>query len=486
MELPQELRFENLSKPHSATMYTQKTSPVSFSQDFCRFEIPKQGILNSTGIIEFSFTPSQSTNLAGVTYPVNIGCFANIERAVMTTSSGKVIMDNRNFAEKQVCEEAFRDGSHGHFLSRYMNLSNWSFNYTSPLEPVSGYLRLSGVPQNSLGEESLSGNKWSSPPITTMGGTVSPVVPQSVRVSIQQLFPFLYGVQLPVNIMETLYIDIYWKRDTEEGKVVLGRTALSGSSSYTSGGVVNQDDCFLISDHMVYDDSSVMEAIKGHQMMNGGLSFPFRDYVSQIISTQAPESEINELQYERELGSSRYKLTDIRNIELINMNGQYNPFLGKYYSNGNQIRDIQLTLNDSNYFPDNDKTQMENYTELSSLYENVPPYIPRVIYATGSTDQNSALPNGAYSDDTEPVQSNFNGLNQRLISGQPNLIGINLKDSEGKSFQNGNQPIRMYYKKKSSSVQSGWNTGSLQYFFIGFERAFSIANNGNVLVSEYS
>ena len=48
MELPEELRFENLSTPHSAQLFTQKTQPVSFSQSQVRFEIPRRGILNSS------------------------------------------------------------------------------------------------------------------------------------------------------------------------------------------------------------------------------------------------------------------------------------------------------------------------------------------------------------------------------------------------------------------------------------------------------
>ena len=486
MSLPQELRFENLSKPHSATIYTQKTAPVSFSQDFCRFEIPKQGILNSTAIVEWSFSPKTNTaNTSGSTFPMNIGAFANIERAVISTESGKVIMDNRNFAEKQVCEEVFRDGAYSHFLARYMNLSNWSFSYTSPFEPVSGLMRLSGVPQDAVGVPSLNGSKWSSPSICILGGDVSPPVAQSVRVSLQQLFPFLYGVQLPVNIMETLFVDIYWKRDTVEGKVVVGNSVAEGDSAYLAGGVVNQNDCFLISDHLVYDDSSVMDAIKAHQMLNGGLSFPFKDYVSQVVATQAPSAETSTEQYERELGCSKYKLTDLRNIELSGIGGVSHPLVGKYYSNGNQIRDIQLTLNDSNYFPDNDKTQMENYSELSALYGGVNPYIPRPYYATGSTPENSAIPDGAWSSATEPEVSNFNGQDQKEISGQCNIIAFNLKDSSNQSYQNGNQPVRMYYKKKASSIQEPWAYGSLQYFFIGYDRSFAVAPNGRVLVSEY-
>ena len=491
MELPEELRFENLSTPHSAQLFTQKTQPVSFSQSQVRFEIPRRGILNSTAILEWSFSPSGTTGVNGTTFPLNVGCMANIERAVLSTQSGRIIMDNRNFTQKQVCEETFRDGDYSHFLARYLNLSNHSYTYQHPNEPTSAEavdgrphtkLRLSGEPIDTEGDASLDGTEFNVPPILSMGGTSAPAVPQSVRVSLQQLFPFLYGVQLPVNIMEQLYLDVYWRQDVSEGDVIVGRGTIGGENgnSYVAGGVVNQDDCFLISDHLVYDDPAVMDKITAHQEANGGLSFPFKDYVVQVVASTAPTDPTIQ-EYERELGCSNYKLTDMRNLELIGIGGNTNAFFGKYYSNGINNRDIQLVLNDANLFPDNDKTQAENYTELTKLYPNVLPYIPRPIYATSVQQGNAPLPSGAL--------QTFSGRDTQLISGQSNIIAYQLKDIEGNAFQNGNTPIRMFYKKTKGgnavAPQADITSSSLQYFFVGYMRSFAVAPSGRVIVSEF-
>ena len=124
-------------------------------------------------------------------------------------------MDNRNFAEKQVCEEVFRDAEYSHFLARYLNLSNSTFAYTGERESTgsNACVRFSGEPKSVIGEPSPYGRRWTTPKIINLGGTYSPsganhgtpAAVQQVRVSLQQLFPFLYGVQLPVNIMEQLY-----------------------------------------------------------------------------------------------------------------------------------------------------------------------------------------------------------------------------------------------------------------------------------------
>ena len=495
MELPEELRFENLSTPHSAQLFTQKTQPVSFSQSQVRFEIPRRGILNSTAILEWSFSPASTTGVNGTTFPLNVGCMANIERAVLSTQSGRIIMDNRNFTQKQVCEETFRDGDYSHFLARYLNLSNHSYTYGKLNEPDGGLavqhpltrIRFSGEPITPVGAVSLDGSEFNVPPILSMGGTSAPAVSQSVRVSLQQLFPFLYGVQLPVNIMEQLYLDVYWRQDVSEGDVIVGRGYVGGENgnSYVAGGVVNQQDCFLISDHLVYDDPAVMDKITAHQEANGGLSFPFKDYVVQVVAT-ADVAETSIQEYERDLGCSNYKLTDIKNIELKGIGGTTNEFFGKYYSNGNNIRDIQLALNDANLFPDNNKTQAENYTELTKLYPNVLPYIPFPVYYTNTTQANSPFPN-------LDIQS-FSGRNQDLISGQGNIIAYQLKDIEGNTFQNGNTPIRMFYKKTQGEANNTRNgdipqtpitTGSLQYFFVGYMRSFAVAPSGRVIVSDF-
>lgn len=481
MELPEQLRFTDMSKPYSSVLYSNKTQPVSFSQSQVRFEIPKAGIMSSTAIVEYSFTPNSvltdATALSasgGGTFPINIGSSAGIRRAVLSTQSGRVIMDNRDFNKKQVVEKSFRDGDYNHFIAPYLDLSWFTYKYTDPILEVAGKMRNTGVPKSALGVDSLDGTDWSVPDVLKLGGVNSPPAQQSVRVSLQELFPFLYNLQLPLIMMEQLYLDIYWETD-REGQVFL--PASDVSATYAGGGVYNQADCFLLTDNIVYTDPAVMDAIFQKQEQDGGLSFPYTDYAVQTISHQNLSASVESESYERELGASNYKLTDIKNIELIGLGGAESTsnLFGKYYSNGRQSRHLQLVLNDSNFYPDNKASQMENFSRLSEIYNFTSPYVPRPLYALSNTIATSGL-----STDT------FMGFDMQLAqAGGMNPLGIQLRDDAGRFFQNGNAPIRLFYEKtKTTATSDDWDTDSLQYFFVGYLRTFMVSQSGKVIVSE--
>ena len=478
MELPDVLKIQDNSRPYDSVLYTHRTAPVSFSQSQVRFEIPKAGIMSSTAIVEFSFTPNATTATAvsgGGTFPLSVGSSACIRRAVLSTQSGRVIMDNREFNKKQVCEKAFRDGNYNHFVAPYLDMSWFSYRYADPiLEPTYvGTLRNTGVPKSSLGVDALDGSEWSVPDILKLAGVGSPSKQQSTRVSLQELFPFLYNLQLPVIFMEQLYLDIYWETDTQNQVFC---PCADIADTYVGGGAFNQSDCFLLTDSIVYTDPSVMDAIVAKQEAQGGLTFPFTDYAVQVISnTDTSTRTIDAL--ERELGASNYKLTDIKNIELINLGGDASKLslFGKYYSNGQNSRHLQLVLNDSNLYPDNKATQMENFTRISEVYSHTTPYIPRSIFALSGT-----IPTAGVSD------ASFNGFPMDTAqAGLMNPLGIQLKDDVGRPFQNGNAPIRLFYTKdKTTAEQADLTLPSLQYYFVGYLREFSVMKTGKVVVSE--
>jgi hypothetical protein len=468
MELPEQLKFEDMSRPYNSVVYTNKTQPVSFSQDQVRFEVPKSGILSSTAVIEYSFTPKDiDVAKAGAYYPLSVGGHAGIRRAVLSTQSGRVIMDTRDFNKKQTIEKAFRSGDYNHFVSPYLDMSWWSFKYTDALlENNVGKLRNCGEAKN------LDGTIWELPSILKLGGTDAPVKRQQVRVSLQELFPFLYNIQLPVIMMEQLYVDIYWESDVDNKVCCVS----ADIDDYVGGGVFNQADCFLITDNIIYTDPEVMDAIFARQESDGGLSFPYTDENLQVI-TNINNAPVSTESYERELGSDNYKLVAIKNMELEGLNnaGSANNLLGQYYSNGKQSRHVQLVLNDSNLYPDNKATQMENYTRLSEIYNHTNPYIPRPVYALSNT-----LASSAVSDAT------MMGHNEREEeAGRYNVLGIQLRDDTGGYFQNGNAPIRLQYAKdKTTSGGGDWDNDSQQYYYVSYLREFMVSNTGKVIVSE--
>jgi hypothetical protein len=487
MELPDVLKIQDNSSPYDSVLYTHKTQPVTFSQSQTRFEIPKAGIMSSTAIVEWSFLPNPLTATQisdGGMFPLSVGSSSCIRRAVLSTQSGRIIMDNREFNLKQICEKSFRDGDYNHFVAPYLDLSWTTYRYADPvLEPAKiGTLRSCGVPKTPDGVEVLDGSAWSVPDIIKLAGVDSPVAKnadftaiQQTRVSLQELFPFLYNLQLPTIMMEQLYLDIYWEEDVNNN-IFQPSSSLTATYRAGSAGTIQQADCFLVTDSIVYTDPAVMDAIVAKQEASGGLTFPFKDYSVQVISNTDVSARSTE-SFERELGASNYKLTDIKNIELVGLGDvkSANSLLGKYYSNGQQSRHLQLVLNDSNLYPDNNATQMENYTRTSEVYSHTKPYIPRPIYALSSTIANSGV----------SLATLMGFPEQTSLAGSMNPIGIQLKDDMGKVFQNGNAPIRLFYKKdKTTASQDDFENQSLQYYFVGYMREFMVMRTGKVVVSE--
>ena len=502
MDLPPELRFESLSSPAMATLYTNKTQPVSFTQQQVRFEVPRQGIQNSDSMITWSYNASRFADTPGViggggaNFPINIGCKSQIERAVLSTSSGRIIMDNRNFGEKQVIESVYRDGGYSHFVGRYRDLSNWTWTYCDAddapgappgLEPVNaaGKIRPSGEPKTMWGADDPTGTLWASPSILRLGGNNSPAAPQVLSVKIQSLFPFLFQVQLPVNIMEQLFIDIYWKQDLTDGDVV----AMNTDAAYVTqnaAGSVNQADCFLLTDNIVYEDPEVMANILAQQEAQGGLAFSYTDDATQVISTASlpgvPPALTDSQVYERDLACMNYKLCYIKNIELEGQTGDNVKLYGKYYSNGRQSRSLQFSLNDANWFPDNDRTQTQNFSLATQLYPQGLLYSPRPVYALTSRLADAAIPPTGLGGET------FNRAPPlTTLAGRNNVYALNLKDDAGTPFQMGNTSARLYYKRtKTNAGQLDFDTGSLSYYFLGYMREFAVMPSGKVVVSDYS
>lgn len=483
MELPDVLKIQDNSRPYDSVLYTHRTPPVSFSQAQVRFEIPKSGIMSSTAIVEFSFTPNPITAPAisgGGTFPISVGSSACIRRAVLSTQSGRTIMDNREFNKKQVCEKSFRDGYYNHFVAPYLDMSWFSYRYADPtLEPAyAGTLRNSGVSKSALGVDSIDGSVWSVPDILKLAGVGSPSKQQSTRVSLQELFPFLYNLQLPVIFMEQLYLDIFWEVDTQNQ--VFCPTA-DIADDYVGGGVFNQNDCFLLTDSIVYTDPSVMDSIVAKQEAQGGLTFPFTDYSVQVVSNTNTADRTTEA-LDRELGASNYKLTDIKNIELVGLGGDDSKLglFGKYYSNGQNSRHLQLVLNDGNLYPDNKATQMENFTRISEVYSHTTPYIPRPLYALSGLVSTAGMTPSAVA----PATLNGYDMSDQQ-AGWMNPLGIQLKDDMGRPFQNGNAPVRLYYVKDTTTAdQPVISTASLQYYFVGYLREFAVMKTGKIVVSE--
>jgi len=469
-DLPDALKFQNVSNPSSSKQFSLKTQPVSFSQSKARFEIPRQGILSSNAILQFS----GRTGMDFASYTMLVGCLAQVERATLSTASGKVIMDNRHFTEKQVCEVPFRGNTYNTFKAPYLNMSFYGFGnplpQEDPLDTV-GTIRPSSIQYgNQSGSSILPQASVVFPTVANQNASINNI--PSVQIQLAQMFPFLYNTQLPVGSMEQLYLDIYWRKDSALGKLFITRI---GTPFVSQPNPVNQVDTFLHTDHITYDDPAVMEEIENRMASN--LQFVYTDCISQIVNVPATPPATNIDKIEADLGCVNYKLTAVKNIALT---PPAHPAFGFYYSFGEYTnRNINLVINDSQLYPNNNQTQAENYTRLTKIYD-MPAQIPKPLYSYGRA--------GAQGFPNNQTWNSSPQLN--LWGGDLNIQAIELKDEQGKALQNGLAPIRLLYERNISADFAVVQPNALaiaeqNYFFIEYLRSFAVSGNGNIMVSEF-
>jgi len=467
MELPEELKVQNLSDPRSSKTFTYKTQPVSFSQQKLRFEIRQQGIMSANACIQLCAMPAFNNGC----YPMLIGARSLISEAILSTKSGKIIYHNRYFAQQSVVEVPFRSNTYHKFKAPYLDMSYFSMSNNLPLEATSiggeggQVIRPSAIRVTDVNGATLEPQLNCVLPTVAEAANDNDQIP-TVQITLAELFPLLYNTQLPVGMMEELFIDIIFRVDGAAGQVFVPNSAVYASSATH----LVQRDCLLLTDHIVYDDPAVSLSIV--EKMKDNLTFNFSDVATQIISlptvgaTRLVESE-------HDLACRNYKLLNVKAISLIGAGATQGVF-GEYYSSGVLTqKNSNYIINDSQVYPNNNQNMAENYTRLNKLY-SIPSNIPKPLFA--KTNQ------GATGLPTAGTQT-FSGENYAAFPGALNNSAVNLTDDMGRPLQNGNSSVRLLYKRSSNNADI--TTGNLLYYFVSFLRSFSVSANGNVLVADY-
>jgi hypothetical protein len=500
--LPEELRFQPMSTPHSATLLNIKTQPVSFLADnLVRFQVPSSGILNSgSAYIEFAVAP----NFVGAGFPLAVGSHAVISRARLMTQGGRILADQRDFNLKQVCEKPFRTAEYSRFVAPYLDGSFFSFtiNETGTVDGAGTSLQekliVAGVPEEIQADGTRQGINdsmlWSRPQVITPYKGQETGHLQQFRVTLTELFPMLYSHQLPVSIMETLYIELEWRKDNARGAVFCATAnqgaafvpiapATTDARNYVAGNGVTENGLFLITDHIIFDNPEVQARIEAHAEQHGGIAFPFQDYELSLLSVTAPDMGAGtQTTYEtsRELGANEYKLCSIKTIEQsTDLTGFGTPnIFGFYHSTTPQqsIKSINYSFNDINLYPNNDSQLPVQYDRVSEIYDHTELSIPRPVYGT---EISLAL---------QPILATmfFQGSPMTGISNAMNVQGVYLKDMMGKELQNGNSAIRTFVKYTSNAEKGELNDGLNSQFFIEYKRELAVSKTGAVMVNEYS
>lgn len=506
MELPPELRIvDNANNNKTGVLHQYKTQPVSYlKENSVKFEIPNVGILNSSSCyVEFTTSVGQ----VGSSFPASIGAKSAFNRVVLESESGKTLCDHRFYNEKSTFENCFRTPEYAHFIDPYLTGSFHTFtintvgstDYSTPPNDPKNTLRVAGDPItiDSSGNNSPinDGLSWNRAEVFRQYKGAESTFGQQHSINLVDLLPLFYSHQIPTGIMEKLYLTLYFETDDELGKVwcpvmnngIAFPADASGNPdprTYQSSTGVAPNDLFLITDHIIFDDPAVLQAIEEHQEKNNGIAFMFNDYATQLFNITDSDFGGTSQTFEvsRNLASNNYKLCDIKTIEISNDSsgvGVFNIF-GKYHSSTpqNSSKQLNFSFNDTNLYPDNSTNKLPvQYDRVSQIYPYVSPNIPRPNYGTEIKPALEPLLNTMF----------FAGVPLRTgLVNSMNIQGVYLKDLAGKPLQNGNSGIRVFEKYETSVENGKLATGNIQKFFITYLRSLAVSRTGIAMTSEYS
>lgn len=285
----------------SQVIESEVLRPVVFSSDntFARFELEPKGYLSPSSSI--SFTVSPNANVKRAFFPVGIGVHSLISRAVLRTSSGRVLSDIEEFGHLKSLTSMYVANDAQAQREQYLNgrCVDFQFNYDGAgadsvgTYSANSYGLANGreyVQKNILNKEDDATTKSSAQQsglnhhnfqvISNDANrlTLSP----SYSITLHDLFPFLKSRsaedQLPLFMFESdrVQIELYFTDPKNERVSVGGVVALN---PLDNSFLIDQNSVELISDHIFYPTQTL------EQQKAQASKEPFR-YFDYILSRQ--------------------------------------------------------------------------------------------------------------------------------------------------------------------------------------------------------
>lgn len=310
---PSLIQLESLPVDSNQEIESEVLRPVVFSSNntFARFELEPKGFLSAGSTIALSVIPP-----AGITrgyFPPNIGVSSLIQRAVLRTSSGRILSDMEEFnnfqslkslslpSDTQTQRHQFSDGRCMDFGMIYDNTSAEQAHKTDA--------KYYGI-QNGKEYTRDPGGGWAKAGAQRPGLThhnFQVIAPDADRkdlspsysIPLYELFPFLgAGNHLPLFAMgsDRVQIELYFSPTTQR------RVSLDKAGDGESGKefLIDQNTLELISDHIFYP-GRMDDMMKTYN----NSSFAYNDFVlSRQTITSAADNTDNSKSNVRQVGGA--------------------------------------------------------------------------------------------------------------------------------------------------------------------------------------
>ena len=289
--------------------------PVVFSSDntFCRFELEPKGFLSPSSSISLGCQVKTTDNILTAFYPLSVGVHSLIQRAVLKTSSGRVICDVDEFGWFKSLKNAFEDNctqlekdqyKSGTCLAwgpSYLDVDDTANTDGFEANTEAEYLQLQNGKE--YGGEATDGSRVGLTPrkfsIVTSEANHNELFP-TFSIALHDLFPFLKGGnQLPLFMMgnDRIQIELYFTPPESFERMVLSK-ADEGDTGFEFQ--IDQNSVEFISDHIFYPGQMETWA-----SMNKDLTFQYFDYViSRQQITSAADGTDNSKTNVRNVGGA--------------------------------------------------------------------------------------------------------------------------------------------------------------------------------------
>ena len=421
---PSEVQLVNISTTTNEEIESDVLLPVVFSSDnlFCRFELEPKGFLSPNSSISIGVKPNSAVERAF--FPKGVGVYSLIKRAVLKTSSGRVINDTDEVAHQLAMTSMYsslqgnknrEQFSTGRGLCYEMNYPNGGFT--------------------SAESYGLSNGKEYSP--TGLRCNNFEVVSKSrvdlyptFQINLHELFPFLRANQrIPLYMLgnDRLQIELFFN-PVKDARMTVAKT-----NDATVDFLIDQNSVQMIADH-IFIPGGMESWAEDHKEIQYGYT--------QMVSSRHTLDTTSAVTNRRNVGGAGRLVTRVftgvscdKNTALLTIVGA-DQLLNKYEAVGKLRDEDKHGLITTNVFMNEHKLFPQDVTNMARHYHNLRDATGRIIYTTravycdeGGISTNVALQSLLAPQGTASLHYEGRGQSDNL-AGKQNFLGFRINNGE--------------------------------------------------------
>ena len=485
--LPAVLRTDTFERPVNQDVNTDVLRPVQFNQKTCRFVFDRKGVLDANSQLNLKLIVENS-GAVGVetlsTFPASTGVLSLIKRAFLTIGGRRVSnleeVGQYNTWKRLHWSNAYRKGiaipkqggndifvgSASKTIDANNDVSIQARGFQSPygvLGRESSEYAIDDINDADFGtQDTLFTSETDA--VNRLIGLTAKKSPSFV-VGLQQLVPFLVGVQLPLfAIREEVALNIEWTDDVVGKRYIPSLTDEAGTAINTAllSSTIIEADCFIMADYLFYPDQ--MTELADEIMNRGGYDVPYLEvYTQQNFTQYAGADTLNTNTYQIAMGGKNVKHIIIQKQvdSAVQNDGYYNS---RGFKSGEAY---QLNIDSQNFYSRPVSNIGLQKTEADQV-EGIP--LQMCNYRYTWDNQNDA---GVVGLDSYGLTDRlYNSHSQQLECGNQHFLGVKLENSFGIGKRLSNLP--MTYTEQIVFRGSDEPTRTIR-FFVGTQRVLNIS-----------